>query len=71
MGSADPFPSERGSLLDSGPSDFPPVSTTGDASLDEVLQTLTSMPQLDETAQHASYERLHDELLAELNTEHN
>lgn len=70
MGSAEPFPSEQGSLLDTGPSEFPQVSFTGDASVDEVLHALTSTPELDETAQYAVYERLHDELLAELNTEH-
>lgn len=60
----------QSSTPDSSPSGFPEVSPTGDASVDEVLNTLTSMPDLDEAAQHAAYERLHDELLAELNTEH-
>jgi hypothetical protein len=56
-------------LPDSGASEFPAVSPTGDASVDRVLHTLTSMPELDEAAQLAAYEQLHDELLAELNTE--
>lgn len=70
MGSTEPVPSEQGSLPDTGASEFPVVSTTGDASVDGVLHPLTSMPELDEAAQLAAYEQLHDELLAELNTEH-
>ena len=70
MGSTEPVPSEQGSSLDSGAPEFPRVLPTGDASVDEVMRTLTSIPQLDEAAQHAAYERLHDELLGELNTEH-
>lgn len=70
MGSTERFPSEQGSLLDNEPPEFPAVSPTGDPSVDDVLTTLASMPERSEEAQHAAYERLHDELLAELNTEH-
>ena len=71
MGSAEGFPSEQGSLLDNEPPEFPAVSPTGDPSVDNVLlTTLASMPEQSEEAQHAAYERLHDDLLTELNTEH-
>lgn len=57
-------------MPDSVASEYPGVSPTGDSSVDEVLQDLTSVPDLDGAAQHAAYERLHDELLAQLNAEH-
>lgn len=70
MEPTDPSSFEQDPTLDSSPSAFPEVSPTGDASVDGVLNTLNSMPEVDEAAQLAAYERLHDELLAELNTEH-
>ena len=70
MGATEPHPAEQRALPDSGPSEFPAVSATGDVSVDGVLHTLTSMPELAEADQHTAYEQLHDELLAELNTEH-
>lgn len=46
------------------------MSPTGDSGVDEVLQRLVSVPELDESAQQEVYEQLHDDLLAQLNTEH-
>lgn len=71
MGSPEPFPSGQGASPDAKPAGFPAVTPTGDAAVDDVLQTLISMPELSEPDQHTAYERLHDELLAELNTEQN
>jgi hypothetical protein len=51
-------------------SPYPEVSPTGDAAVDQALHPLTSIPDLDDAAKHDAYERLHDDLLAELNTEH-
>ncbi|GAA2176659.1 hypothetical protein GCM10009784_24060 [Arthrobacter parietis] len=70
MGATEPPPVEQGSLPDGGLADYPAVSSTGDAAVDDVLHTLTAMPELAEADQHTAYEQLHDELLAELNTEH-
>ena len=70
MEPTEPSSSEQASIPDSSPSGFPEVSPTGDASVDDVLNNLNSMTDLDEAAQLAAYERLHDGLLAELNTEH-
>ncbi|GAB3554025.1 hypothetical protein GCM10027404_27420 [Arthrobacter tumbae] len=70
MGATEPHPAGQRTPPDSDPSEFPAVSATGDASVDGVLHTLTSIPELAETDQHTAYEQLHDELLAELNTEH-
>lgn len=70
MEPTEPSSFEQGSVPDSSAPGFPEVSPTGDASVDEVLNNLNSMTDLDEAAQLAAYERLHDELLAELNTEH-
>ena len=58
---------------DQGPQDpapYPEVSPTGDAAVDGVLHSLASIPELDDAGKHDAYERLHDDLLAELNTEH-
>lgn len=70
MGSAESFPSAEDELPDGGAPDFPVISPTGDASVDEVLETLSTVPHVDAAEQHAVYERIHDGLLAELNTEH-
>lgn len=71
MGSPEPFPSEQGSLLEGPPPEFPDsLDSTEDAGVDALMAVLIKIPDLVEAEQPAAYERLHDELLAELNTEH-
>ncbi|GAB3539663.1 hypothetical protein GCM10027403_28170 [Arthrobacter tecti] len=70
MGPADPFPSEQGSLLEGTPPTFPTsVPATNDAAVNELMAGLADIADLDQTAQPAAYERLHDDLLAELNSD--
>lgn len=66
----EPTPAERDSTMGAESSGYPDLAPTGDASVDEVLQSLASVPTADDDAtRHALYDRLHDELLAELNSE--
>lgn len=67
MGSADRFPPEQGTL----PPEFPAtLHPTGEAAVDELLIRLPAIPGLPESDQAAAYERLHDQLLSELDVEH-
>lgn len=69
MEATEPTPAEQDSTTGPGSAEYPEVAPTGDDSVDEVLHSLASVPTTDDAARHALYERLHDELLAELNTE--
>lgn len=61
---------DPGGPADSDPVRFPSVQPTGDPSVDEVLRALAAVPELDESDLPGAYDRLHDNLLSELNTEH-
>lgn len=69
MEATEPAPAEQDPTTGSEPSGYPEVAPTGDASVDGVLHSLTAVPTADDAARHALYERLHDDLLAELNSE--
>lgn len=60
-------PTGQSSLLDSGPANWPEaVTATGDSAVDEVLSSLDELPATPTQEHPAIYQRLHDELLAEL-----
>lgn len=62
-------PAERASLPVTEPVNFPAIEPTSDQSMDHVLDALFSIPGMAEPEQVGVYERLHDELFAELNAE--
>ncbi|AJT40645.1 hypothetical protein [Psychromicrobium lacuslunae] len=60
-------PSGQSSLLNSEPANWPEaVTATGDSAVDQVLGGLDELPETPIDEHPASYQRLHDELLAEL-----
>lgn len=71
MASVDRIPLEQGSLLDGTSTEYPDaVVPTGDPSVDRLVHRLGELAELPSGEQPAAFEHLHDELLAELNTEH-
>ncbi|NYE93836.1 hypothetical protein FHU41_000057 [Psychromicrobium silvestre] len=64
-----PLPGEQGSLLETEPASWPEaVAATGDSAVDNVLVGLGQLPDLPTEAHPALYQRLHDDLLAELDS---
>lgn len=70
MGAAESSPAEQEFPPGAKTGTYPPAAhSTSDAAVDRVLAALAPLPGLTADEQLAVYDRLHDELLAELNAE--
>lgn len=61
---------DQGSLLPREPANYPQeLVATADAGVDTVLETLASVPEAPVAEHPELYQRVHDELAAELDTD--